>query len=449
LDSLLRLYNLRVYWQRRRDPETSANLDLLLTDAFLKLSRHLLVGRVQPEIRRDGWHVSPESVDRAEYLEGTLAGRHDVRERLHALTPTAPEYGKMKYWLEVYRGLAADGGWGTVPDGPALGPGSKGSRVAALCARLRAGGEWRGSACGEAFTPALGRAVERFQAAHGLDTDGAVGTRTLAALNVSVEDRIRQIELNLDCWRWLPRDLGRRHVRVNIADYRLGAFERDRQAFSMRVVVGRKEDSTPVFSDRIVSVELNPAWNVPPSIAAEEMLPELRKDPRYLADHDMELLTGWSDTARTLRADSIDWEAISQEDFPFMIRQRNGDASALGRLKFVLTNPFNIYLHDTPAKRYFEKDKRALSHGCVRVADPLKLAQWVLGPDTAWTRKRLSEAIGKGDERYLPVPGKGVPVHLLYWTCFVDKEGGLQFRPDVYHWNGRMKAAMAGDAGHP
>lgn len=441
LDSLLRKYNRRIFWSRRADPETSANLDLLLSDAYLKLSRHLLSGRVKPKIPQDIWHISQERIDPPEYLDRTLREKHDLRASLQNLTPPQVEYGQMKYWLGEYRKIAATGGWTEVPEGPGLGPQSVGPRVAALCARLRTSGELHGG-CGEAFSPELGDAVKRFQGTHGLDTTGIADAGTVKSLNVSVQDRIDQIELNLDCWRWLPQDLGERHIRVNIVDYRLGAFEKGSQVFSMRVVVGRKEDSTPVFSDRVVSVQLNPSWNVPASIAGEELLPELRKDPDYLAKHNMELLGDWSESAQVIRADSVDWSEIPGENFRFRIRQKNGDASALGRIKFVLTNPYNIYLHDTPAKKYFDNDKRALSHGCVRLSDPMKLAVWVLGESSVWNVERLTADIAKGDEVFIPAPGKGIPVHILYWTCFVDNLGGLQFRPDIYNWNRKMEAAL-------
>jgi murein L,D-transpeptidase YcbB/YkuD len=341
--------------------------------------------------------------------------------------------------------MADAGGWPRIPDGPALGPGSNGPRVAALCRRLAADGTWRGGDCPDAWTPGLAEAVHRFQEAHGLEAAGTAGPQTLRQLNVPIEDRIDQIELNLECWRWLPRELGSRHVRVNIADYALGAWRDGKEEFSMRVVVGRKEDSTPVFSDTIKAIQLNPSWNVPPTIAKQEILPELQRDPDYLASHDMELLAGWGEKAQTLRADSIDWSSIDTSTFTFRIRQKNGDASALGRIKFVLANPFNIYLHDTPSKSYFQRNKRALSHGCVRLSEPMRLAEWVLRDDPKgkeWTPEKLAKGIDQGDEKFI-VLGEGVPVHILYWTCFPDKEGGLQFRQDVYGWNRRMELALA------
>jgi L,D-transpeptidase YcbB len=442
IDSLMRRFNRKVFWHRRWEPETAANLDLLLTDAYLKLARHLLLGRVKPKMPQDAWHVSRETTDLPAYLDLTLKEKRDMRISLQRLTPPQVEYGRMKYWLGEYRKIVDRGGWQEVPDGPALGPDSSGARVAALCERLKAGGELRGSGCDETYSPAIEDAVKRFQKTHGLDTSGEADARTLRQLNVSAQDRFEQIGLNLECWRWLPQDLGERHIRVNIADFRLGAFEKDEEVFSMRVVVGRKQDSTPVFSDRVTSVQLNPSWNVPASIAGEEILPELQKDPEYLSKHEMELLADWSESASVIRPDSIDWAEVSPEQFPFRIRQRNGDVSALGRVKFVLTNPFNIYLHDTPAKKYFARDKRALSHGCVRLAEPFKLAEWLLEQGSVWTPERLAADVAKGKEIFIPVPGKGVPVHILYWTCFVDKEGGLQFRPDVYNWNPKMEKAL-------
>jgi murein L,D-transpeptidase YcbB/YkuD len=447
LDTLLRRANRGGFWRLRGDPQAVATLDLLLSDAAFKLARHLLYGRVRLKmpIPVDNWHVGEERIDLPSWLAEALADKRDIRAVLQELLPLDPGYGVMKYWLAEYRRMAAAGGWPPIPEGPALGPGAEGPRVAALCRRLAADGTWRDGDCPEAWTPELAEAVRRFQAVHGLEPTGTAAAQTLKQLNLSVESRIDQIELNLECWRWLPRELGTRHVRVNIADYVLEAWRGGKAEFSMRVVVGRKADSTPVFSDTIKAVQLNPSWNVPASIAKEEILPEMIRDPGYLASHDMELLGGWGEKAPVLRVDSIDWSSVDTAEFKFRIRQKNGDASALGRLKFVLANPFNIYLHDTPSKSYFQRNKRALSHGCVRLAEPMRLAEWVLRDDPAgkeWTPEKLAAGIDQGDERFIPL-AQGIPVHILYWTCFPDKEGGLQFRQDVYGWNRRMEAALA------
>jgi murein L,D-transpeptidase YcbB/YkuD len=209
------------------------------------------------------------------------------------------------------------------------------------------------------------------------------------------------------------------------------------------VVIGRKTDSTPVFSDRAIAVTLNPPWNVPASIAREEMLPELKKDPGYLEKNDMELLADWTKEETLVRADSIDWSKMDSSNFTFRIRQKYGKNSALGRIKIGLANPFNIYLHDTPSKQSFAKEKRALSHGCVRLEEPLKLAAWLLGPGTSWDQARLEIAIQKGESMTVAIPEPGIPVHILYRTAFIDSEGGLQFRPDIYSWDKRLGADLA------
>ena len=442
LDTLLRRFNRGGFWRMRGDPKSAADLELLLSDASLRLARHLLFGRVRFKLPQDDWHLGREPIDVPEWMARVLADRRDVRNALQELVPADPGYGRMKYWLGEYRRMEAAAGWPQVPEGPKLGPGDSGPRVLALCKRLAAEGAWRSGACGEGWNKELGDAVGRFQGSHGLETTGKMDAATLKQLNVTLADRIDQIGLNLECWRWLSRDLGRRHVLVNIADYRLGAWEDDRESFSMRVVVGRKEDSTPVFSDSIHSVQLNPSWNVPAGIAKEEILPELQRDPHYLESHDMELLADWSEKAPVLRSDSIDWAGMDTARFTFRVRQRNGDASALGRVKFVLANPFNIYLHDTPSKGYFDRNKRALSHGCVRLSEPMRLAEWVLRDEPAWPPAKIAAGIAQGEEKFVPLR-TGIPVHILYWTCFTDPAGGLQFRSDVYGWNRRMETALA------
>jgi murein L,D-transpeptidase YcbB/YkuD len=440
IDSLLPGFERRFGWGMRPPSDVAAALELLLTEAWFKLGDDLLNGRVHPISKADRWHRVEEEADLADMLEQALDDGDDLRESLRELLPRQREYGIMKEWLARYRAMESRGGWPEVPKGKAIAPGDSGSRIEVLCRRLaieQGGEEGR---CGSRFDSDLAAGVKRFQARHGLDTTGAVDAATLSRMNIPVRERIEQIALNLECWRWLPRDLGERHVRVNIADFSLTAWRGAEPELSMRVVVGRKEDSTPVFSDRIVSVSLNPPWNVPVSIAREEILPELRKDPGYLESQGMELLSDWSRDADSLSPDTIDWEGMEPEDFKFRVRQRHGASSALGRLKFVLTNPFNIYLHDTPAKGYFDSHRRALSHGCVRVEKPVELAAWLLEPSAG--KDSIEAGIARGIPSEMRLRDGGVPVHILYWTAFADTAGGLQFRRDIYGWNRRMESAL-------
>jgi murein L,D-transpeptidase YcbB/YkuD len=439
MDSLIRTFTTRIHWRTRLEPRGAVELDLLLTDAYLKLAYDLLSGRIHPATLSDKWHIRYEQADLPERLEKALGG--GVRESLHALAPPQAEYGTMKWWLAEYRAIESRGGWERIPAGPPLGKGARGPRVAALCRRLKVTRELPYGSCGDAFTPELAEAVGRFQSTHGLEPDGEAGPSTLAALNVSASARIRQIKLNLECWRWLPQDLGYRHLRINIADFSLRAMAGREEQLAMKVVVGRKQDSTPVFSDSLLAVVLNPTWNVPDDIAREEMLPELKKDAAYLDKHGMELLESWAEAARVLRADTIDWEGIDSANFHYRIREKEGGESALGKIKFVLANPFNIYLHDTPEKGYFERDIRAFSHGCVRLEKPLDLALWALKSEPDWDRGRVEAEMEKTAPVLIPLR-EGIAVHILYWTAFVDRQGGLQFRPDIYGWDDKLDAAL-------
>ncbi len=444
IELLLRQGKRYYFWRLPLESNKAAELDLLLTETYLTFSNHLLFGRSQPRTMEDAWHVSAEVVNLPTYLQKTISDQKGISESLRQIVPQQPEYGKMKYWLAVYRQRLSKGEWPIVTSLPAA---SKSSSVSGpiakvLCLRLQAEGFFAAGDCPDSLSSELVEAIKHFQSTHGVDSTGQLDAATLREINVPLRERIEQLKLNIDCWRWLPQNLGERHIRINIADFRLKAYEHGLETFSMRVVVGRKSDSTPVFSDRAIAVTLNPAWNVPASIARDEMLPALKKDPRYLEKHDMELLADWTKEETLLRADSIDWDKIDTAHFTFRIRQKYGESSALGRVKINLTNPFNIYLHDTPSKQYFEKEKRALSHGCVRVENPLKLAIWLFGPGTSWDQPHLETLIQKGEPYTIAMAEPGIPVHILYRTAFIDSEGGLQFRPDIYGWDKRLGADL-------
>lgn len=407
LDSLLRLFWKQNFRRARVERQAYAELDILLSHAFLDLGAHLLSGRHHPSSLSGRWHVHDEGLDLPAHLESALASGGDVRDILARLAPAYPEYARLQAALADYR-------------------------------RRQAAGE-------REVLPRDTADLRRWQARHGLDATGRADSATRAALAVPPEKRIGQLRRALEFWRWLPRDLGARHVRVNIADFRLGAYAGDREAFSRRVVLGSVRARTPVFSDRMTALVLNPSWNVPASIVAQEILPELRKDPGYLARHDMVLLAEGSDAAAIPPPDSIDWSKVIPLAFPYRIRQRPGPANPLGRIKFVLTNPMHIYLHDTPAPDLFQRSSRAFSHGCVRVEKPLELAAWAMG-DPAWSADSLAREIGKEEERQIPIAGGGIPVHILYWTAFIDASGTLNFRKDVYGWDGMLERILEAPA---
>ena len=264
---------------------------------------------------------------------------------------------------------------------------------------------------------------------------------TRAELNVSVERRVEQLELNLERWRWLPQDLGRRHIIVNIAAFELEVVEDEAVVLAMRVVVGRPYHNTPVFSDTMRYIVLNPYWEVPRKIAVQEILPRIKRDPSYLAREKLRVFKGWGLEAREVDPATVNWSAITPANFPFRLRQDPGPLNALGRVKFVFPNKFNVYLHDTPSRQLFEKTQRDFSHGCIRIQKPIDLAVYLLRQDPRWNRDALLRALDKAVDRSVPLP-EPIPIHLLYWTAWADGDGTIQFRPDIYGWDAPLLGAM-------
>ena len=423
----------------------TGELDLLLTTAFLGYARDVRAGRVPPGRRDQDWGISAAPFDAATALARGVREPAAFHALLVSLPPPAQDYGRLVEALRRYREVVARGGWPPVPPGAALRPGDDDARVAAVRARLAAEDETVSRAA-TSFDERLEEAVRRFQSRHGLAADGIVGEATVRALNVPASDRIWQIVLNLERWRWLPRDLGPRYVTVNAADATLRVVEDDRTVLSSRVVVGDLQHPTPVAQARLDAVVLNPKWNLPNSIAAREILPRLRENRRYLAEHDIVIMEQRESDPFGL---AVDWSTISTEAFPFRLQQQPGPDNPLGRIKFDVPNRFDVYLHDTPTRALFARPRRTASHGCIRVERADELAAHVLADGTArWTPQRLAEAIAGGGSLRIPV-ARPLPVYILYWTAFVGPDGVAQFRDDVYGRDHHLATALAAERSAP
>lgn len=400
------------------NPGDLAEIDLRLSDAFLRFAADLYNGAVNPDLIYSDCRYNLPETDLAAALESAVTGGH-VRQALAALAPPHAGYKALKAALAQYRTLAASGGWPEVPagppvKGPSLKPGDRGERVAALRARLEASGDLAPNAspaeARDLFDAPLQAALIKFQDSHGLDPDGKLGKGTLAALNVPAEQRVRQIEINLDRWRWLPRDLGERYIMVNIAGFHLDVVEGGKPVLAMKIVAGKPTTRTPMFTGRMTNIVLNPYWNVPATIATKEVLPKIAREPGYQEQEGFEVLHTKNGVE---------------------VRQRPGPKNALGKIKFLFPNRFNVYLHDTPSRSLFSRTVRSFSHGCMRIEKPLELAEYLLKDDPAWTPEKIAATLDKGKETWINIP-KPLPVHVVYWTAWVDDAGTVQLRDDLY-----------------
>lgn len=410
-----------------------AVLDLLYTDALLSQARDRYSGAVD-EVDEE-WHLLRESLDAAVLVHTLAAGQTDIRLALQALWPEPAEY-----WALVEKRAALvqepDVFSARVTPGPLLRPGVSGPRVEQLQDRLLGPGDYSA-----VFDQRLKQAVIEFQRAAGLEADGIVGDATLEELNANRFSWIERIDANLERWRWLPRQVPATYIRVNIAAYRLRVMQDSAPALDMNVIVGKPFRQTPVFTADMKYLVFLPYWNVPYSIAVKDKLPLLRKDPEPLALAGYEVQVAGTDTF--VPVNQVDWSTIRPGHFS--LRQLPGEKNALGKVKFMLPNTHNVYLHDTPDKPLFNKTERMFSSGCIRLAEPRKLADWVLAHDKSPYLARLNQLFDEGPTTtaYLNTP---IPVYLVYFTAFVD-DGRVVFRRDVYERDQNIVNQLkAGDA---
>lgn len=416
-----------------------ARADLELSGALVRYATDLKVGRLAPTRTDAQGNVLRKEVDGAAVLAGAAVAT-DLGGYLRSLAPANRLYAGMRRSLAEYRRAAARGGW-PEPAPDRLEPGMEGEPVARLRAVLRGTGDLISFAGGEAapFDAALAAAVQSFQARHGLTPDGVVGTETREAMAIGVDERIRQILLNMERVRWLPDDLGDPHIMVNLAGFTLSYVEGGSDSMTMRAIVGKPARSSPEFSGVITYLEVNPSWSVPRIIAVEDLLPKIRKDPRFLANNGFTLRAA---DGNSVDAQSISWTGVRADGFPYSLRQKPGPGNALGQVKFMFPNSFDVYLHDTPARGLFSQPVRAYSSGCIRLEKPVELAAKLLEANGGWSDERLRGAIARGATRSV-ILNRPVPVHLTYLTSWRDPDGTVQFRNDIYGRDREMVAALA------
>ena len=418
-----------------------AELDLLLTDAMILYASNLVSGKVDQSKLRTEWDLDknkrPENPD--SLLTVTLEQRQ-VKQTLEVLKPKSYLYDHLKVKLKDYRKLEKLGGWNSIPEGETLKKGMSNERIVDVRKYLVITKDLSEIADqdNQLFDEELELAVKRFQYRHNLTQDGAIGKGTLAQMNMSIEDRIDMIRLNLERARWVLSRPGDDFLIVNIAGFNIRRIKNQKVVYESRVIVGKNHKESPIFKDEVEYIVLNPTWTLPYSIASRETLPKLKKDPGYLAAKQMEIMDR---NGKVLDPNTIDFNQYSTGNFPFIIRQKAGPHNALGQVKFIFPNKYAVYLHDTPSRGLFNREDRAFSHGCIRLEDKWGLLMGLMNEPDVWNMDKINQILdsGKTTQVNLKIP---VDIYILYWTAGVDMDKNLYFERDVYNRDAAVLKAL-------
>lgn len=420
---------------KEKEPSCLAELDILITLNLAKYIHDVSIGRMG---RMDAELYSSDSApvpgfSPIEEIEKVLASK-DAASYLSEIVPSGHDYSGLKKELKRYREIEKNGGWNPIPAGKKIKPGDKDERIPLIIRRLEKTGELVSDSealSSSNYDPKLEKAVMKFQERHGLEPDGVLGQKTFEVMNIPVSYEIKQIILNMDRARRWNRKQDGKYVIVNIAGFSLSAFDNGAEVLNFPVVVGKNQTQTPLLSSQIRQVDFFPFWNVTPNIARNEELPKLRKNPYYFEKKRMRVYSGWGPGAVEIDPRTVDWNNVNLSRF--RVRQDPGPWNALGKIKFVFPNKYDVYMHDTPSKNLFSRTGRGFSHGCIRVSKPVDLAEFVLADSGGkWTREKIEKVLEKGKRQVvsLDLP---VPVYITYQTSWVDKNGIIYFNRDIYN----------------
>jgi murein L,D-transpeptidase YcbB/YkuD len=418
-----------VILEQMGNPHTSEDKvirDIVLTDAFLLFTSHVISGKINPKTIDAQWQVIKSERNPLNYID--KVGKEPLLPLIENFYPRHKNYHFLKDQLAVYRKIESEGGWPQISEGSMLKAGMSDSRVIQIKNRLQVTGDFESSVDPDKidYDEELKQAVVKFQIKHGIEALGNIGPETTAALNVSVEERIRTLEVNMERWRWLPVEFSPYYVLVNIANFEMEVIDNGQQINHQKVIVGRPFRKTPVFRSLMEYLEINPTWTVPPTILKNDLIPAIRKNVSYLAE---KRISVFSQDGKNLNPDSVNWNSNSV--FSYTYRQEPGKSNALGSIKFMFPNSYSVYLHDTPSRELFNKTERAFSSGCIRVEKPIELAELLLENQEKWSQASIRKVIETNKTQTVRLTRKP-DVYLLYWTAWVDQEGRPHFSKDLY-----------------
>ena len=427
------LYHLRdrIMTSDEPEPEDMAVFDLLITDGLMLYASQLIKGKINPRTLDIHWNFGERELpkDAIKLFTDAIETR-TICEALYALRPQHPLYQRFIDERIRYQRIMDNGGWNKIIFERAIKPGEKSSLLGSLYNRLAITSDITDTLLlvDSIYSGQLVEAVKHFQSRHGLEPDGVIGKNTMEALNVPVSARIRQINTNMERMRWVINDFSKDMLLINIAGYNLSLYQDSVRQFETKVMVGTYYNQTPVLKSRMQYLVFNPSWSVPYSIATKEILPKLQEDSSYLANKNMILL---NTQGNVVNPATVDWKSVSTNNFRFTIKQNPGPGNALGHVKFMFPNNFSVYLHDTPSRYLFAREERAFSHGCIRVQNPLSLAEKLL-QDKNWDMEKIMEVIDNGEEKTIHLK-KPIDVFLFYWTSGFLDNGEIYFIKDVYN----------------
>lgn len=440
--SLIEELKNRIQQSPKASVEDVTQLEFLLSDAFLLMASHLAEGKTDQQTADPQWHAAKRNlnIDWPGFIDSVLQTRK-ITEALNHLSPNHREYNNLKKALARYKKIERWGGWSPFKTNfKKLEKGMMHSDVALLRKRLsiEQGFIKPDTDDENLFDQTLHQQAIIFQRRNSLIGDGIIGGQSVEVLNVSVSERISTIEANLERWRWLNDNLGETYILVNIANYSLQLVKNGKTIFTSDAIVGRPLRETPVFSSLMTYLVFNPTWTLPPTILNEDVIPEMIKNPNYLYEKQMKVLTM---SGTEVDPSTINWNNAAKTGFPYMIRQIPGSTNPLGRIKFMFPNHHNIYIHDTPSRSSFSRNDRNQSSGCIRINKPFELAQLVLENNPGWTQERLQEILDDGEPKTVLLL-KPIPVHVIYITAWADEKGITSFGRDVYKRDAALIKAL-------
>jgi murein L,D-transpeptidase YcbB/YkuD len=423
-----------------------AAFDVALTVCTMRYVSDLRIGRINPKHVKFDLSVEQKKYDLAQFVRNELLPAPDVSAVVDRAEPPFDGYRRALQALVRYTELARTDSGGELPvPAKALDPGQPYAGAARLAARLKLVGDLPADApspASETYDSGIAEGVKSFQRRHGLDDDGRLGASTVKQLNVPLSDRIRQLKLTLERWRWLPDEFSAPPIVVNIPDFRLRAFdENNKIALEMNVVVGKVMTQTPVFSRDMTFVVLRPYWNVPPGILQRSVIPGIKKDRNYVSSKNFEITT---QDGKVVTSGAVSDEVLAQlQAGKLAIRQKPGPDNSLGLVKLMFPNEYSVYLHSTPQQDLFDKNRRDFSAGCVRVSKPAELTAWVLRNNPDWTLDRIRQGMESGKDNVTITLAKRVPVFILYGTAVAYQNNEVHFYDDIYGHDAKLAQALA------